>query len=77
MKLFETSTESFIVKIWTQEGGSGAEGANWRGQVTHVLSGEQRNFRNLAEIEQFMLPYLRELGMEVDSDWLRGRGQLP
>lgn len=77
MKLFETSTESFIVKIWTHESDFEAGGTNWRGQVTHVLSGEQRNFRNLAEIEQFMLPYLRELGLEVDSEWLRRRGQLP
>ncbi len=77
MNLFETSTESFIVKIWTEEGDSGSGERGWRGQVTHVLSGQQRNFRNLAEIEQFMLPYLRELGMDVDSEWLRGRWQSP
>jgi len=77
MNLFETSTESFIVKIWTSEEESGVDGVNWCGQVTHVLSGEQRFFRNLAEIEQFMLPYLRELGMVVDSEWLRRRWRLP
>ncbi|MCA9872514.1 MAG: hypothetical protein H6659_01550 [Ardenticatenaceae bacterium] len=73
MKLFETSTESFIVKIWTEEPAAGTERKIWRGQVTHVLSGEQRDFRTLAEIERFMLPYLRELGMDVDSEWLRRR----
>lgn len=65
MQLFETSTESFIVKIWTEEE---RESITWQGQITHVLSGEKRHFNSLDEIERFMLPYLLEIGMDLDSN---------
>lgn len=67
MQLFETSTESFIVKIWTDEE-SNPEA--WYGQITHVLSGEKRTFQSLFEIEKFMLPYLQQIGLGADSNWL-------
>ena len=65
MQLFETSTESFIVKIWTEEDQNPTA---WQGQITHVLSGEKQRFASLDEIEQFMLPYLQEIGMDLDSN---------
>ena len=68
MQLFETSTESFIVKIWTEEDHNSTA---WRGQITHVLSGEQQRFNSLDEIERFMLPYLQEIGMDFDSNVFR------
>ncbi|MBE2222318.1 MAG: hypothetical protein IAF02_12295 [Anaerolineae bacterium] len=64
LRLFETSTESFIVKIWTTEED---DNTAWHGQITHVLSGEKQIFNSLAEIEQFMLPYLQNIGMDLDS----------
>jgi hypothetical protein len=68
MQLFETSTESFIVKIWTEEEQNPPV---WHGQITHVLSGEKKLFNSLDEIERFMLPYLREIGMDFDSNVFR------
>jgi hypothetical protein len=68
MQLFESSTESFIVKIWTEED---FDEAIWRGQITHVLSGEQRRFSSLDEIERFMIPYLQGIGMDFDSNVFR------
>lgn len=65
MQLFETSTESFIVKIWTAEK---SDPTAWQGQIIHVLSGEQQLFNSLDEIERFMLPYLQEIGMDLDSN---------
>lgn len=65
MQLFETSTESFIVKIWTEEDRNPAA---WQGQITHVLSGEQRRFNSLDEIERFMLPYLQGIGIDFDAN---------
>ena len=65
MQLFETSTESFIVKIWTEEEQNPHA---WQGQITHVLSGEKQHFNSLDEIEQFMLPYLQEIGIDLDSN---------
>ncbi|MBK6327329.1 MAG: hypothetical protein KA362_19205 [Chloroflexi bacterium] len=77
MDLFETGSESFIVKIWTSEDEDGTAVSHWRGQVIHVLSGDHYTFDSLDEIEKFMLPYLRGLGLEVDSDWLRRRRDIP
>ena len=68
MQLFETSTESFIVKIWTDEANNSQ---TVQGQITHVLSGEQRNFNSLDEIDRFMMPYLQEIGMDIDSNWFQ------
>lgn len=68
MQLFETSTESFVVKIWTNEEDNPQ---TWHGQIIHVLSGEQRTFQSLDEIERFMLPYLQEIGLDVNSYWFK------
>ena len=68
MQLFETSTESFIVKIWTDEANNTQA---VQGQITHVLSGEQRNFNTLDEINGFMMPYLQEIGMDIGSNWFK------
>ena len=68
MQLFENSTESFIVKIWTDEAYNPQA---WKGQITHVLSGEHRTFYSLDEIDRFMMPYLQEIGMDVDSNWFQ------
>jgi len=64
MQLFETSTESFIVKIWTSDE---QDSVTWQGQITHVLSGEKQHFNSLDEIERFMLPYLQQMGIDLDS----------
>jgi len=68
MQLFETSTESFVVKLWT-DGTDNPQ--TWHGQITHVLSGEQHTFQSLDEIERFMLPYLQEIGLGVNSNWFK------
>ncbi len=56
LKLFETGTESFIVKIWTEEANDVTQ---WHGQITHVLSGQDHLFYSLDDIEAFILPYLQ------------------
>jgi hypothetical protein len=74
MDLFETSTESFVVRIWTSAAATApAEDTDpdWHGQVIHVLSGEVQTFASLEELEAFMRPYLQELGMAADSAWFK------
>lgn len=68
MLLFETSTESFIVKIWTEDNQNPAA---WQGQITHVLSGEQRRFNSLEQIEHFILPYLQDIDIDFDANVFR------
>ncbi len=64
---FEADTHSFIIKVWSEESGEESGQAEWRGHITHVLSGERRYLRDLAEITEFILPYL-ELPSEQSRD---------
>ena len=57
MELFKTHTHSFVVKIRLEETPD-ARRAVWRGQITHVPSGERRYLKDLDSIKSFILPYL-------------------
>ena len=52
MDLLETTTHSFVIKIWLEETIEEAEEAVWRGRITHVPSGENRYVKELDEIVQ-------------------------
>ena len=65
MGVFESKTYSFVIKIWLEETG-GAEGAMWRGHVTHVSDGKRLYFESLDAILTFIAPYLKELGVEIE-----------
>jgi len=67
MNVFEIDTHSFIVRIWLEETAEEAGRVTWRGHITHVPSGERRYFEELDGMAQFIIPYLRELGVKVGS----------
>jgi len=76
----ELSTQSFILKIWLEESSREADGAIWRGYVTHVQTGKRRYIRSLEEIVTFILPFLEQMGVAVPrrwrlERWLRERGR--
>lgn len=54
MKLSESKTQSFIVRIWREEDGH----STWRGHITHVPSGEKKYFQELSDITNFIKRYL-------------------
>jgi hypothetical protein len=60
MDLFESTTHSFIVKVWLEDG----DHPKWRGHITHVPSGERRYLENMGEITNFIAPYLEQMGVE-------------
>jgi hypothetical protein len=64
MSVYETNTQSFIVKIWI-ESGEGFQRAVWRGQITHVASGERRYLTDLNQITAFVSEFLKEMGVEA------------
>lgn len=43
---------SFVVRLWVESPGEGAP--EWRWHLTHVQSGEQRNFRRLADLLEYV-----------------------
>ncbi|HLF84169.1 MAG TPA: hypothetical protein VI837_08350 [Blastocatellia bacterium] len=65
MDLSDPNTHSFIVKIWIERAPEGRRSADWRGHITHVPSGQRQYLKDLREIRQFMLPYLKVMGADV------------
>ena len=65
MKRVETSTHSFIVKIWLEETVEQGGKAKWRGFVTHVSSGRRRYVESLEDILEFIGRYLEEMGVHL------------
>lgn len=60
MDTFETSTQSFIVKIWVEEPSPGEVDVSWCGHITHVISGERFCFESLEQIREIMDLFLEE-----------------
>jgi hypothetical protein len=65
MDLPETTTHSFIVKIWLEETAEETGQARWRGHITHVPSGERRHLKDLGDITAFIVPYLERMGVKL------------
>jgi hypothetical protein len=59
----ESTTHSFVVKIWLEEEGDAAGSARWCGHITHVPSGRRRYLSALSDIAAFIVPYLDHLGI--------------
>jgi hypothetical protein len=69
MDSLEPDAQSFIVKVWVEEGlETGGQGA-WRGHITHVSSHERHYLKDLGEIEDFIASYLEEMGVKLGVRW--------
>jgi hypothetical protein len=73
MDLFEANTHPFIVKIWIEESAEEAGEATWRGHITHVPSGSRRYISSLGDISAFIVPYLKQMGVQVTTGWQVGQ----
>jgi hypothetical protein len=69
MESIQPNTHSFVVKVWSEETGAASPAVVWRGQITHVPSGEQRSFHELSDIGVFVTPYLQQLGARPRWWW--------
>ena len=65
MDSLEPDTQSFIVKVWVEDGLETGSQTLLRGHITHVLSNERRYLKDLGEIEDFIAPYLEEMGIKL------------
>ena len=77
MSVYESNTQSFIIKIWTEEAANRFQRVVWRGQITHVASGERRYLTDLDQVTSFVSKFLREMGVEPGRfgrvrRWLNG-----
>jgi hypothetical protein len=71
--LRETNIHSFIVKVWLEETVEEEGQAKWRGHITNVSSGERRYIQKVSEIADFIVPYLKAMGVRLG---ILGRLQL-
>ena len=82
MDSLKPEAQSFIIKVWVEDGDGEAGQGVWRGHITHVPSYERRYLKNLGEIEDFIAPHLEEMGVKLGMRWrlrrwlerLMGRG---
>ena len=63
----ESSTHSFIIKVWLEEISDEVDAGVWRGQITHVLSGQHRYVKSLHEMISFMEHYFEEMGATLSG----------
>lgn len=79
MDELESFSQSYIIKIWIEEGSETGNHSTWRGYIVDVLSGNKRYLKNLDEISDFIAPYLEDMGVKVgirrriSSCWSRMR----
>ena len=57
--------QSFIIKIWIEEGRDGAGQASWRGHITHVPTGERQYLQSVDEIGPFIVSHLQRMGVTL------------
>ena len=69
MDLLEPDAQSFIVKVWVEDGNGEAGQGAWRGHITHVSSGKRHYIKNLNEISEFIAPHLEEMGVKLGMRW--------
>jgi hypothetical protein len=68
-----TSSELFIVRIWTEDLGKGQ--SEWRGQVLHALSNKSTYFRQWSTLINFLQEVLTELKRDNSPNPSTGAGQ--
>ena len=69
MDLEEPNEQSFIVKVWVEDSAETRGQGVWRGHITHVPSGKRYYLKNLGEIEDYIAPYLEEMGVKLGMRW--------
>jgi hypothetical protein len=64
-----SNAQSFIVKVWVEDTASEGSQGVWRGHITHVPGHQRRYLKHLSEIDDFIEPYLEEMGVIPNIGW--------
>jgi hypothetical protein len=62
MDLCESTSHSFVIRIWLEETAQEVSSATWRGHITHVPGGERQYIEDLPAVIAFIKPYLNRMG---------------
>jgi hypothetical protein len=63
----EATSHPFVIRIWLEESAQEAQWATWRGHITHVPSGERCYIQDLDQIQNFIIPYLEDMGIKFGA----------
>lgn len=66
-ELPESSTHSFVIRVWLEETADEADQTKWRGHITHVPSNQRRYFDDLENIKQIVKSYLERTDFEIQN----------
>ena len=55
VKLFESNTHVFVIKLWAEDVDHESGNAIWRGHITHVPSQQRKSLESLFDIPAFIL----------------------
>lgn len=69
MDTLESTTQSFIVKVWVEESAREDGREVWHGHITHVPTGQRRYLKDLSEVEDFIAPHLEDMGVKLGMRW--------
>ena len=65
MELPESSTHSFVIRVWLEETADEAKRPKWRGHITHVPGNQRRYFDDLEDIKQIVKSYLDKTDFDI------------
>ena len=60
----DSTTQSFVIKIWQTGAKEESDQVFWQGRITHVPSGENGHLDELVQIAEFMSPFLQSMGVK-------------
>jgi len=66
----DSVSQSFIVKI-QNNGDRYSNPARWRIQIIHVMTGKNLVFEDIENIKTFIWPFLHELDVDNQPEWLK------
>jgi len=62
---FDKTPTTFLVKIWVADEDKGT----WRGNITHLSSGQMQHIKILEEIAPFIASHLEQMGVRLGVWW--------
>lgn len=54
----ETTSHSFLIRLWIEGVGEDARSVRWRGHVTHLIDEERQYVETFEQITRFLQSYL-------------------
>jgi hypothetical protein len=60
---------SFVIKLWLESSVGATKRAVWRGRISHIPGNEYLYLKKLDDIPLFIMPYLEEMGVELEASW--------